>query len=241
MAKPKDDTKSDKTLTSSTKVDSVNTKTPTLKSIVNEKSFYKTDGEIDKAEVLAMKRVASIQTEFQVIGCSHLVRLSETGDIRPARRLIERMTFGSKASALRVDSMVEWLEKYGQIRYDSDLKQLVYDKSKTLQLAAAMQKPWWKAKAQSVYKPFDLVAKLKELYAATVQKLDADKLDPAKGDNVNIELLNKIGALYEEYAEHPEIDTGEHNLGEDGEGEETQDETIDGTATEPVAQKREAA
>ncbi len=184
-------------MTNTTANKAVNTKTKSPESffIVKESSLYDvTDAGgavINAAIVSGMKKLNTVQIEFQRIACSVLLHVAKHGDIRIVRNLFEKM----EGSMANTTSMKKWFDLYAPVTFD-DTGEVHYSKDKLVKLADAMTRAWWKAKPPTPYAGFILSVEIKKLYEKAVAKLEEKDPVKAAANQVDLETLAKLGDLY---------------------------------------------
>lgn len=127
------------------------------------------------------------QRMYQIAGCAVIQHLAKHKDIRVVRKMLESMP-----ESLRRDSMTKWLDLYAPITVDEE-GEIHYNKDGKVQLGLALEKAWWKAKAVTVYKPFDFVAELEKLQAKARKRYDS--IDVSQGDDVTAQDLNMLNDM----------------------------------------------
>ena len=90
-----------------------------------------------------VKRGGDLQTNAHRILCSLLLRAATNNDVRPLNRFINDCR--DKVQMTRVNSMIKWAEKFGNVTFKQNKAKV--DKTKKLRLGEAMEKPFWKFKA----------------------------------------------------------------------------------------------
>lgn len=143
-------------------------------------------------ELASIKTAAAkLDTRLQVVGMSILAHVAEHHNISLFNQLLDSMGKGHRKTA-----MVEWALANGTIsknevdgKLDKDMP-YKWDKSKTLNLLAAEDKPWFDFKPENLDDTFDFQKMLQSLLnkAAKQQSKDPSKL-------VNAELLDSVRAL----------------------------------------------
>lgn len=143
-------------------------------------------------ELASIKTAAAkLDTRLQVVGMSILAHINEHHNITLFNQLLDSMGKGHRKTA-----MVEWALANGTIsknEVDGKLdKEQPYkwDKSKTLNLLAAEDKPWFDFKPENLDDTFDFQKMLMSLLnkAAKQENKDATKL-------IGGELLAQVRAL----------------------------------------------
>lgn len=109
----------------------------------------------------------TLQTQMHLVACSVLQHVGKHGDIRVLMKLINAMPDMS-----RKNSLIQWFETFGNVRYSKEGKTFVLVKDKPIKLGTAIDKPFWKFKATEgvMYEPIDIAA----LVAQTIAKLTKD-------------------------------------------------------------------
>lgn len=106
------------------------------------------------------KRGNTLQDDIHRAACSIIAHVVAHGDVMPARRLVDAVPQMTRKNAL-----LAWFEQYGPLRYDTDSKELVYDKTKkdSVDIDSAKLVPFWEYKQEAEYKGMDFVAELAKL------------------------------------------------------------------------------
>jgi hypothetical protein len=133
--------------------------------IVEVNSLYTSTKAINEAIEKAVFAGSSLQNEYQRIACSVLKHLDTHKDIRLVRHFLDTMP-----KSLRKDSMSAFFDQYGAVSFD-DKGVIHYNKERVCNLKAAIKMPWWKAKKEEVYRPFNLIAKLESVLKQAEKRL----------------------------------------------------------------------
>lgn len=146
---------------------------------------------IQKELGLIKSASAKLDQRIQVAGMSVLAHVAEHHNITLFNELLDSMGKGHRKTA-----MVEWALANGTIsknevdgKLDKDMP-YKWDKSKTLNLTTAEEKPWFDFKPENLDDTFDFQKMLQSLLtkAAKQQSKDPSKL-------INAELLDSVRAL----------------------------------------------
>lgn len=166
--------------------------------VLAQGKLYKTEADIAKAIVAAEKKGNSVQNEYWTIAASLLVHLAKHKDIRIIRRVIEGFPEG-----MRKNSMLAYFEKFGSVRvlteenaitFKGQKGDIVYDAKRKLNLAGALETPWWKAAKEPEYKAFDLDKMIDNVIRLADRKMK-DGVSADKGDKLDAKKLAALKAL----------------------------------------------
>jgi hypothetical protein len=126
----------------------------------------------------------ALQTHMHLVACSVLQHVGKHKDTRVLMKLINAMPDMS-----RKNSLIQWFETFGNVKYSTEGKTFVLVKDKPIKLGTAIEKPFWKFKATEgvVYQPIDVAA----LVAQTIAKLTKDA-EKTKRDHTG--LINALKA-----------------------------------------------
>ena len=154
---------------------------------LTEDKLLTTTKEIEQVIADAVTTSKSAMELYQLAACSTIVHLHKHSDIRLVRRLIDTIPEG-----IRKASMMAFFDRFAKVAFDDD-DVATFDKDKTTDLAGALAMPWYKAKVQESFKPFNLLEVLIRARKQTAKKLEKGiQLD--KGDLASQEMLNTLDA-----------------------------------------------
>ena len=127
----------------------------------------------------------TLQTQMHIVACSVLQHVGKNKDTRVLMKLINAMPDMS-----RKNSLIQWFETFGNVKYSTEGKTFVIVKDKAVKLGTAIDKPFWKFKATEgvVYEPIDVAA----LVAQTIAKLTKDA-EKTKRDHTGLIKALKAG------------------------------------------------
>lgn len=131
----------------------------------------------------------NVQAEYQALALSAILDCATRKDALRVNALISGMP-----DSMRRNSMRQFVETFGTVKFDKGSKQFAFDKTKTLRLWAANQKPWYKAIKEAEYKPFDILEQATVLLMRASKHLEKKH----KGDKVTAETVNKLAAFIAE-------------------------------------------
>lgn len=154
---------------------------------LTEDKLLVTTKEIEQAIAAAVTISKDAMELYQLAACSTIVHLHKHSDIRLVRRLIDTIPEG-----MRKASMMAYFDRFAKVTFDDD-DVATFDKDKSTDLAGALAMPWYKAKSQESFKPFNLLEVLIRARKQTAKKLEKGiQLD--KGDLASQEMLNTLDA-----------------------------------------------
>lgn len=172
-----------------------------VKPVMTAKQLINGAPAIDKESRLAGAAGVKLENRYQIIAVSVLHHVAKHGDISVARNMMAAFP-----QSLQGNQMLRFLETFGPIRVltADDVKDgqyagleegtIVYDKTRKLKLAEAMEKPWWKTMKPAVYHPLDLQAEIvKLLDRVTRQQKKGVSAD--KGDKIDDATVQALRAL----------------------------------------------
>lgn len=109
---------------------------------------------IDAAIASIHERGQSLQTLMHHIACSVLQHVGKHKDVRVPMKLINAMP-----EMARKNSLILWFETFGNVKYSNETKGFVLVQDKGIKLGDAIDKPFWKFKANegAAYEPLDIV------------------------------------------------------------------------------------
>lgn len=146
---------------------------------------------IQKELGLIKSASAKLDQRIQVAGLSVLAHVAEHHNITLFNELLDSMGKGHRKTA-----MVEWALANGTIsknevdgKLDKDMP-YKWDKSKTLNMVAAEEKPWFDFKPENLDDTFDFQKMLQALLTKAAKQ---HSKDPSK--LINAELLDQVKAL----------------------------------------------
>ena len=127
----------------------------------------------------------TLQTQMHLVACSVLQHVGKHSDTRVLMKLINAMPDMS-----RKNSLIQWFETFGNVKYSTEGKTFVIVKDKAVKLGTAIDKPFWKFKATEgvTYEPIDVAA----LVAQTIAKLTKDA-EKTKRDHTGLIKALKAG------------------------------------------------
>lgn len=147
---------------------------------------------IQKELVLIKAASAKLDQRIQVAGLSILAHINEHHNITLFNELLDSMGKGHRKTA-----MVEWALSNGQVskNLDADGKPVKdqpykWDKTKTTNLQAAEDKPWFEFKPENLDETFDFQKMLLSLLSRADKQLSKD---PSK--LMGADLLTQVKAL----------------------------------------------
>lgn len=122
----------------------------------------------------------SLQTQMHLVACSVLQHVGKNKDTRVLLKLMNAMP-----DMARKNSLIQWFETYGNVKYSTEAKTFVLVKDKAIRLGTAIEKPFWKFKANEgvEYEAMDV----KKFVAGAIAKLqkDAEKTKRDHSDLIN--------------------------------------------------------
>lgn len=138
-------------------------------------------GEIEKYA----KTAATLQTRTHVLACSVLQHYGQNKDIRIVLKFINAVP-----EMVRVNGLKLWFEAFAPIKFTEETA--VYVKDGKFKLGDAMDKPFWKFKANEGV-PYEAIDLLK--YAQQqVKKLQKDQEKTGRDHSALIAVFNAMGA-----------------------------------------------
>jgi hypothetical protein len=95
----------------------------------------------------------NLQTEMHLVACSCLQHVGKHRDTRILTKLMLAMP-----DMARKNSLIQWFETFGNVQYSTDAKAFVIVADKAVRLGNAIEKPFWKFKANEgvPYEAIDL-------------------------------------------------------------------------------------
>lgn len=129
-----------------------------------------------------------LQAEMHMLACSVLARIEETNDARIAVALVGKLALAMPEMS-RVNALREWFQAHSPVVF-GDKDSVSYDKNKSFKLEAAMQKPFWKFKANegTPYTPIDVQKELERM----IQKFTVDSTKTGR-DHTAVIMAMKAG------------------------------------------------
>jgi hypothetical protein len=130
-------------------------------------SLYTKSKDIEAAVVRIHSAGQTLQTDMHVAACSIIQHLGKHKDVRLVNKLLQAMPEMS-----RQNSLIMWLEAFGNVVYSKDTKGFIMVPDKGIKLGEAIDKPFWKFKANEgvAYEAIDL----QKLVESTVKLLKRD-------------------------------------------------------------------
>jgi LPS sulfotransferase NodH len=148
-----------------------------------------------------VKRGAALANDIQSLAVTCIGYANVHGDVTIAQEAYSKL---EGVSGVRFNSFVKYLETYGQLAYDKELKTMVYHKrddvlKDPVQLVTALSTTRWYTaiKAEAVESIYDVAAQVKKLIDKIEKSVANDKVT-VKG----IELLDALRLVV------PEVEDG---------------------------------
>ena len=139
------------------------------------------NSEIDKYA----KSAGTLQKRTHVLACSVLQHYGQNKDIRIVFKFINAVP-----EMVRVNGLKLWFEAFAPIKFTEETA--VYVKDGKFKLGDAMDKPFWKFKANEGA-PYEAIDLLK--YAQyQIKKLEKDQKETGRDHSVVISALKSVGA-----------------------------------------------
>lgn len=162
------------------------------------------DGKALAKLILGIKRrTASLQNDIHIVAVSCVMHAVEFGNALPATQLIEAITGGSKAYAIRANALKKWFEEIGcfvwnngeqpGFKMDAERRAILKGMDEAKAITTISRVPFWEYAPEPEYKGFDLNARLKSLIAQAL-KATAEHGDDVK-TKVDINLVSTIQQL----------------------------------------------
>jgi hypothetical protein len=157
---------------------------PSLK--LTEASLMTSEAEINKAIESIKRRGSALQADMHKAACSVLLHLGKHEDIRVLRRFLDALPDMTRTNAMR-----QWFEAFGPVSYKNGTAEL--NKDNPVRLGNAMEKPFWKFKANegAPYVPL-----ADTYFASIVSKLEKDAKETGRN---HTELMIALRAAEETY------------------------------------------
>lgn len=163
------------------------TKTATKPAIkLDANSLFTAEADINKAIESIKRRGASLQADMHKVACSILLHLGKHQDVRVLRRFLEAVPEMSRANALR-----QWFETFGPVSYEGG--KAVYDREKKVRLGNAIEKPFWRFKANegTPYVPL-----MDQYFKNQISKLEKDQRETKRDHSALIAALKVAAETY---------------------------------------------
>lgn len=182
-----------KTTVKSVAAKTIKTVTPAkeVELIVDINSLYKTTKAINEAIEKAIFSGTQNQNELQRVALSILVHLDTHKDIRILRHFMQTMP-----KSLRRDSMAAYFHQYAAVSID-DKGVFHYNKERKCNIKDALQMPWYKAKRETEYKPFNVTEQFEHFIDKCYNRLKKG-VDASKGDNLTREQVELLEATFKQ-------------------------------------------
>lgn len=160
------------------------------------------DNAITKGIVSVHKRSKTLQMDIQHILVAICTRWAQTGDSRPAVAHINQLLTKGELTALRTNSIREWIEKFMGLRINEETKAFycpsAHNAGKHLNIKELTNARWWDFDGGEVaYKPLEDPTKLLNQLIGKMQKDRAELGDASKVDPAMLEALQaaKVGEV----------------------------------------------
>ena len=126
----------------------------------------------------------TLQTDMHLVACSVLQHLGKHKDTRVLEKLMNAMP-----EMARKNSLILWFETFGNVKFSLETKAFVLIKDQGIKLGEAIDKPFWKFKANEgvEYEAIDIV----KYVNAQVAKLTKDAEKTGTDHNVLIRALKQ--------------------------------------------------
>ncbi len=154
--------------------------------------------EIDKAGVSIQNRSRKLDRDIQQWAVSAIHHVNEHGDVT----CINAMFDGKLGAGIRRNALMEYIETYAKVTFNSKSKAFMYDKTADGDAAKAQLKLWTEFKPETPYEPLSDVAMLKALLAKM------NKRDDSKGDDVSDVAIAGVQSLID-VLDAPSLDGGD--------------------------------
>lgn len=130
----------------------------------------------------------SLQADMHLVACSVLQHVGKHKDTRVLMKLINAMP-----EMARKNSLIQWFETFGNVKYSTETKEFVLIADKPVKLGNAIDKPFWKFKANEgmPYEPMD-IAKYVDQQVAKLTK-DAKETNTDHSGLINALRAYKAG------------------------------------------------
>jgi hypothetical protein len=149
----------------------------------------KADIEAGIADVQAKGR--SFERKLHLVACSCLHHVEATGDIGFINRLVLALPKSARRNAL-----IEWSIAHGKLMWNEDGKKLVFSRTKTTDIEAAIEKPFWEFRPEPEYKPMNLIEEITKLIAKAEKRIAAAAEENKDlPDEIDMQLLSTLEGL----------------------------------------------
>lgn len=129
----------------------------------------------------------TLQIEAHTLAVSVLHHLGTHKDMRVANNFLVAFIEAMPEMA-RVNALKQWFETFGNVRFEDNVA--VYDATKTVKMGEAIEKPFWKLKANEgvPYTPIDVMAKFNQF----IQTLERDAKKTGRDHGKDIAALKAL-------------------------------------------------
>lgn len=132
-------------------------------------------------------RGKKLDNDIWIAAVSVIGHVGEHGDVTLARTLVDAMPKGS-----RVNALLAFMETFGKLTFNTDTKELDYDKTKTTELESAQETSWVEFKPEVPYQGLDLNKAILALIKKAVERSE-DGVDGV--DKVDAKQLASLQAI----------------------------------------------
>lgn len=129
----------------------------------------------------------SLQADMHLVACSVLQHVGKHKDTRVLLKLINAMP-----EMARKNSLIQWFETFGNVKYSTETKAFLLIADKTVRLGNAVDKPFWKFKANegAPYEPMDIAKYVEQ----QINKLAKDAKETGKDHSALINAMRAYKA-----------------------------------------------
>lgn len=133
------------------------------------------------------ERGQTLQADMHLVACSVLQHVGKHKDTRVLLKLLNAMP-----EMARKNSLIQWFETFGNVKYSTEAKSFVLVADKPVRLGNAIDKPFWKFKANEgmPYEPIDMAKWIDQ----QVKKLTKDQAETKQDHSALINAMRAYKA-----------------------------------------------